>query len=255
MVAQINGSVVKAFEILKLFNADRTVIAAADVMAELGVNAVTAHRFLKTLEHVGALIAVERGRYRLGFLFAGLAERLLDGGSLAGLLQPALNALTDRLGEASMATLFRSDKVVCIARAVPDRPVLVDIRVGSELEAWCTAHGKLWLAHLPDKELDAYFKRVEPKTFTGATIIGEDALRAELVKVRRDGFAENRGEREDTLHAVAVPLFSGSGRMISGVSVFGPAARLSGAGAGKALAQLKATAENLRSSLAAEPQR
>ncbi|PVB60574.1 IclR family transcriptional regulator [Labrenzia sp. 011] len=249
MVAQINGSVVKAFEILKLFSAGRTIISAADVMAELGVNAVTAHRFLKTLEHVGALVAVDRGRYRLGFLFADLAERLLDGGSLAGILQPVLNALTGRLGEASMATLFRADKVVCIARAVPDRPVLVDIRVGSELEAWCTAHGKLWLAHLPEKELDAYFSRVDPRAFTGATITGEAALRAELERVRREGFAENRGEREDTLHAIAVPLFSGSGRMITGLSVFGPVARLSGEAAATALAHLKHAAEDLHRSL------
>jgi len=246
MGAQINGSVVKAFEILRLFSAERPVVSSADVMAELAVNSVTAHRFLKTLEHVGALISVRRGQYRLSFLFADLADRLLDGRSLAGLLQPVLNALTARLGEGAMATLFRSDKVVCIARAVPDRPVLVDIRVGSELEAWCTAHGKLWLAHLPEKELDGYFKRVKPKAFTEATVVDERVLRLELEGIRQHGFARNRGEREDTLHAIAVPVFSGTGRMITGLSVFGAANRLTGPAGDKALVQLKKAADTLQ---------
>ncbi|NBN77535.1 helix-turn-helix domain-containing protein [Microvirga tunisiensis] len=229
MAPQINGSVVKAFEILHLFSPERPVITAADLARDLDLNAVTAHRFLRTLEQVGAVVAESRGHYRLSFVFADLGDRVRDGQMIARLAQPHLNQLTDTLGEGAMATGFNGVKVVCIARAVPRRALAVEVRVGSELEAWCTAHGKLWLAHLPPADLDRYCAAIQRQRFTAATLTDETRLRAELAAIRERGHAVNRGEREEGLFAMAVPVRSRTGRMVTGLSLFGPSSRLGGA--------------------------
>jgi len=61
---QLNNSVARAFAILKLFSETRRTIAAADLVRELDLNAITAHRFLKTLDGEGALVAASKG-YRM----------------------------------------------------------------------------------------------------------------------------------------------------------------------------------------------
>lgn len=229
MATQLNGSIVKAFGILSLFSPGRTEINAALVSAELGLNAVTAHRFLRTLESVGALVAVTKGSYRLGFALVDLGDRASQEASLAKAVQPILDALTRDLDEGTMATVFETDQVVCIARAVSSRPVFVDIRIGSRFEAYCTAHGKLWLSRLPPERLARYLDVVERRRITSHTLVSREDLARELQEIRERGYAVNRGEREEDIRAVAVPVTTRGDRMIAGLSTFGPAVRMTDA--------------------------
>lgn len=226
VVGQLNGSVMKAFEILSLFREGRSEISAATLKSRLGMNAVTAHRFLRTLEAAGMVVASSRGTYRPGLALADLGASASGPGNLALAVQPVLERLTDRIGEATMATLFDGEKVVCVARAVPDRPLFVDVRQGTRLEAHCTAHGKLWLAHLSPEALDRWFETAERRVMTARTVVSREALEGELAQVRETGLAFNRSEREADIHALAVPVLAKDGRMVCGLSVFGSAARL-----------------------------
>ncbi|MHB2266092.1 IclR family transcriptional regulator [Aliihoeflea sp. PC F10.4] len=218
---------VRAFEILSLFNDGIEEISASTLAARFGMNAVSAHRFLRTLERTGALVAVSRGNYRLGYAIADLGKRAADPGSLAGAVQPVLEKLTRNLGEGTMATIFDGEAAVCIAKAVADRPLFVDVRKGSRLEAYATAHGKLWLSQLGVADLDRYFERTGFKNMTPATARTRARLEAELDDVRRERVAYNRGERESEIHGVAVPVLARSGQMICGLSVFGASNRMS----------------------------
>ncbi|MCO6390845.1 helix-turn-helix domain-containing protein [Aliihoeflea aestuarii] len=245
MISQINNSVVKAFEILSLFNEGIEQISAATLATRFGMNAVSAHRFLRTLERTGALVAVSRGSYRLGYAIADLGKRAADPGSLAGAVQPVLEKLTRDLGEGSMATIFDGEAAVCIAKAVADRPLFVDVRKGSRLEAYATAHGKLWLAQLGESDLDRYFERTDFRTMTEATATTRAKLEAELDDVRRKRVAYNRGERESEIHGIAVPVLARSGQMICGLSVFGASARMSDEAMDGFIPALRDAAKNL----------
>jgi DNA-binding IclR family transcriptional regulator len=227
MNRQINNSVVKAFAILHLIDEVHPVITAADVTRQLGMNGVTAHRFLKTLEHVGALVPVRKGAYRLGYALVDLGDQVMREDTLGGVLQPILDGITADLQEASMATIFQGDMVVCIARAVSNRTISVEIRVGTRLEAYCTAHGKLWLTHMNPRERDRYLKQVQRMSFTDRTLVDRHSLEKEFEQIRQTGRSVNDGEREDGIRAVAVPVINRSGKMIAGLSVFGPVSRFS----------------------------
>lgn len=241
MSVQLNNSILKAFAILGLFSDRRLTITAATVAEELGLNVVTAHRLLRTLERAGALVRVSKGSYRLGFVFVDLAERVTAKRTLAQTLQPLLQELAGDLRESCMATTFEADSLVCIACAHPDRELVVDIRIGTRMEAYCTANGKLWLASLPEAELTRYLESVALKPFSRATLTNARRLRAELEIVRRRGYALNEGEREDGIRAVAVPLVARNGTMVAGLSVFGPHARMSDAFVETALEGLRRT--------------
>lgn len=242
MAQQLNNSVARAFDILRLLGRGRPRIGVAEVSRELGLNAITAHRFLKTLETEGALVQVSKGSYRLGYALVDLGDRALEQDRLGQMLQPVLDDLTVNLGEASMATLYQAGMVTCIARAMPPRSLSVDIRVGDRLEAYCTAHGKLWLAHISPRDRAKYLDQVRLDALTGQTIVRKDALRQEIDTVRQRGFSYNLGEREDGITAIAVPVLTDMGRMVAGLSMFGPTSRIDRAALDRALEQLRRAA-------------
>jgi IclR family pca regulon transcriptional regulator len=242
LAQQLNNSVARAFDILRLLGRGRPRIGVADVTKELGLNAITAHRFLKTLEAEGALVQVAKGSYRLGYALVDLGDRARDEDRLGQWLQPVLDDLTADLGEASMATIYQAGMVVCIARAMPPRSLSVDIRVGDRLEAYCTAHGKLWLAHVSPSERARYLDSVRLDAMTGRTITHRTQLQEEIAAVGQRGFSYNLGEREDGITALAVPVLTDGGRMLAGLSLFGPTSRIDRAALDRALPRLQAAA-------------
>lgn len=253
MAIQLNNSVARAFAILKLFSDTRGIITAADLVRDLDLNAITAHRFLKTLEAEGALVLTSKGHYRLGYTLVDLGRRAEREDDLAPLLQPELDALSASVQEASMATLYQSGMVVCIARGLAPRSLSVDVRVGSRLEAYCTAHGKLWLAFLPTVERTRYLNSVVREPMTATTITNRDALLRELKAIAAQGYATNRGEREDGITAIAVPVLARDGTMVTGLSIFGPTSRIDDAILSASLTALQRAAKRAANRLYGRP--
>ncbi|WP_449415638.1 IclR family transcriptional regulator [Ochrobactrum teleogrylli] len=246
VMSQANGSVIKAFQILDLFDDQLLQIGSSDVVSRLGLNTITAHRFLKTLEAAGALVAVSRGHYRLGYKLAELGKRAAGADNLRSALQPVLDQLTKDVGEATLASSFDGESAICIARALPDRPMFVSIQLGSHLEAYASAHGKLWLAHLSETALDAYLERVELKAINEGFVPNRSGLIAELHEIRESGLAFNRGEREPDVYALAVPVLNPSGKMICGLSVFSSKSRMEPLIANDLATKLRAAAKKVQ---------
>ncbi|MGH6760891.1 MAG: IclR family transcriptional regulator [Phyllobacterium sp.] len=248
-MSQANGSVIKAFQILDLFDDALIEIGTSDVVSRLGMNTITAHRFLKTLEAAGALVAVSRGHYRLGYKLAELGKLAVGADNLRSALQPVLDQLTKEVGEGTLASTFDGQSAVCIARALPDRSLFVSVQLGSHLETYATAHGKLWLASLSDAALDAYLDGLELKKINDSFAPSRSGLIAELKEIRKTGLAFNRGEREPDVHALAVPVLSPSGKMICGLSVFSSKSRMEPLIANNLEAKLRASAQNVQTAL------
>ena len=249
MSSPLNESVQKSFAILDLLRGSRQEITAAVVVKEIGLNSVTANRFLRSLEHVGALVSSRKGTYRLGYALVDLGQSACDAGHVAPLLQPILDHLAANLQESSMATQFRDGQVVAIATADSARPLVVNIRVGSRFVAHATAHGKIWLSSLSDKDLDHYLIHTKMESLCRNTITDVGFLRQELEKIRQQGYAENISEHDDGICAIAVPIVSRTGKMITSISVFGPEQRFTQKFKKIALKELKQAATQAMNSL------
>ena len=223
MATPLNGSLIKAFEILDLLSEQRPQTTAADVAQALDMSPSTAHRFLVTLEEVGALVQVRRGVYSLGHHIAQMGRIAERTDPLATLVQPIIAQVSGVLNESVMAGTLAREGVVCVATAIAPRPISVNIQVGRLLDLPVSAQGKIWLAHMdaPDRKarLDALMR-------TGA--LGDaraETLGAEIEAARRDGFACNHGESEPDIGAVAVPVFDAEGDLRLTLSAFGMASR------------------------------
>lgn len=216
MATPKNNSLLKGIEILSLFSLRQTEISTALVVEQLGMNAATAHRFLMTLEHSGALRSVRRGAYVLGPRVEELASLVEATQSLAALLQPELDALSGLLNESVMACRPARHGPTCIAVAYSRRPIKVKIDVGTVLSLHNSAQGRLFLADMTPPE------RVE----ASAGLPKEEiAAERELDSIARRGYAVNLGQNEPDIGAVSVPVRNRSGRIALTLSVFGMLSR------------------------------
>lgn len=249
MAVQLNNSVARAFAILELFTERQPQVTAGDVAGALGLNTVTAHRFLRSLAAVGAVVPVSRGTYRLGFMFADLGNRVVHSNHLAEAAQPVLERVTADLNEASMAAILENNRIACVAIALSGRTLSVNVRVGTRMQVYCSANGKLWLAHAPEQQRERYLAETKLVQLTARTITDPARLRAQLAEIRRQGYAVNDGEREDGLSAVAVPVLGRGDNMLAGISVFGPTTRMSAEVMDKALTRLKQAAREIEAAL------
>jgi DNA-binding IclR family transcriptional regulator len=207
-------------------------VAVLDVLAagELGTNEVarrtglnpsTASRQLATLVAAGFVAHVEEtGRYRLGSRLVQLGQVALAGLDVRRLGRPHLTALADGSGETATLSVPGDPDAITVDFVLSPASVTSVARVGRPSIAHATATGKVALAfgrvQLPAGTLQPY---------TDRTIVDREELEAVIELVRKRGYAEAIGEREEDLNAVAAPVRNAGGELEAIVGLQGPASR------------------------------
>jgi IclR family pca regulon transcriptional regulator len=95
--------------------------------------------------------------------------------------------------------------------------------------------GRVQLAGLPDEQLAAYLDRADLQRLTSHTLTTPDELRAELERVRTQGWALVDQELEEGLRSIAAPIRDRSGAVVAAVNVSAHASRASTEAAHKTL--------------------
>jgi IclR family pca regulon transcriptional regulator len=85
--------------------------------------------------------------------------------------------------------------------------------------------GRVLLAGLEPDELDAFLERAALVRLSTRTITSEPKLRAELARVRRQGWAMVDQELEEGLRSVAAPIRDRGGRVVAAVNLSAHASR------------------------------
>ena len=192
-----------------------------EVARRTGLNASTASRQLATLTAAGFVAHVEEtGRYRLGHRLVELGHAALAGLDVTRLARPHLRALAAQTGETATLSVPGDPDAITVDFVQSPSSVTSVARVGRPSVAHATATGKVVLAFgtvmLPAGTLRPY---------TDRTIVDRKALEAAVELVRRRGYAEAVGEREDDLNAVAAPVCGADGELTAIVGIQGPASR------------------------------
>ncbi len=198
----------------------------AELARETGLTRASARRFLLTLERLGYVRSDDR-RFALTPRALELGYAYLSSLSLPEIAQPHLRALVDRVHESSSVSVLDGADVVYVAREATQRIMTVAIAVGTRFPAYATSMGRVLLSGLADRELDDFLARVELKPLTPATVTEPRKLRAEINRVRRQGWALVDQELECGLRAVAVPIRNQSGAVVAALNLSTHASRRS----------------------------
>ncbi len=105
--------------------------------------------------------------------------------------------------------------------------MVINLDIGSRLPANCTSIGRVLLSYLAPAALDEHLGRVRLVKHTPKTLVTPEALKAELARVRAQGYALIDEELEIGLRTIAVPILNGAGQATAGLSVGAHVARQS----------------------------
>lgn len=221
---------VRSFErglaVIRCFDADHPARTLSEVAQTCDLTRAAARRLLLTLVDLGYVH--QDGRlFRLTPRVLELGYSYLSSVTLPQLAEPHLEQLVACVRESSSLCVLDGDDIVYVARVPTRRIMTASITVGTRFPAYVTSVGRVILAHLTDDEVELRLTGAELKPLTARTISSPDALRAELRRVRRQGYAIVDQELEEGLRSVAAPVREPDGEVVAGVNIAVHAGRTS----------------------------
>lgn len=106
-----------------------------------------------------------------------------------------------------------------IAKSVSDNPVRFDKDLERTSPAYCTATGRILLAHLESPALDEYFSRTQLSSCTPRTVTDALKLRQILRRARASGFVVSEDEHVLGSTGIAAPVYGHSGRVLAALDI------------------------------------
>jgi len=185
------------------------------------------HRLLDTLRFEGWVEQDPATRkYSLGVSVLELADSKLKATDLVRTAEPFLRRLVEACGETAHLAVLSNGQVLYLDKKEASQALGLISRVGQTLPAHCTALGKVLLADLGEEERKRTAAGLGLKPYTKRTVTDYRRLKAELKKVRAQGFAQDREELVEGLCCLAAPVRDHTGRVVAALSVSVPAFRM-----------------------------
>lgn len=193
----------------------------SELTAVLQQPRTTVYRILNTLQLHDVVRRDDAGAYHLGARLLTLASHVASRASdidLVAIAQPFIDQLASELGEGVKLSVIDNEGILVLAAAQGRREYALTVAPGQRMPVHAGAASKLLLAYLEPEELARWLNR--PLTaFTSKTVTDPKRLRAELARIRRLGWAQDKGENAPSIQAFAAPVFTKSGKMVAALSV------------------------------------
>lgn len=217
-----------ALDLLEQFHGEVDELGVTELSKRLKLHKNNVFRLLATLESRGY---IEQNRatenYRLGLKSLELGQTFIKQMGLLRQAKPILEKVVGACNETSYVAIFKDGYIVYLDVVETDLTVRVVSRVGSRLPAYCTASGKVHLAHMSDEEVDTLLPAKELKAYTPNTVVDRNKLKQELRKVADAGYAVDDEEVDIGVRCIAAPIRDYTRRIVGAVSISGPAMRFS----------------------------
>lgn len=187
----------------------------------------TAHSHLSTLKAHGYVVK-EGDIYQLGSRFLRFGEYIRNRRDAYELSKPKVKMLAEETGERCQFIVEEHGRGVYLHRETGSQAVWTDSGLGKRIYLHATAAGKALLAAFPNEHVEAIIEQWGIPELTTNTITDPNELRDELVAVQERGYATNREESTDGLHAVGVTVHGGDDEVVGALSISGPSHRMKG---------------------------
>lgn len=227
MATPKNQSVQKAFALLRSFRGAEEWVSNAELSRRTGLSEACAHRLMKTLEEIGAVVRDRRGCYRPGMVLATLSKDVAVGDLIRATSEDLLTGLAARLKGVVHVGVLHNGMVNYAAKLGEAVRVPIPSRVGARQEAYCSALGKVLLAGMPAQELEDFLYDGDFVALTPQTITTVSSLRSELAAVRQRGYAVDNREVFQTIVCVGAPIRDPLGNIAAALSFADTAGNLS----------------------------
>ncbi|WP_049822845.1 IclR family transcriptional regulator [Arthrobacter sp. H41] len=220
-------SIDRAVAILRCFDSRNPELGITEVAKRTGLSTSTAHRILASMAANRLIRQTSDKRYGLGPLLIQLARNGAIPTTFRDVAMPFMMKLRDEVDETvGLHELLSTGERAVIDQAESRQEIrrhYTDIGVPVPLPHG--APGKVILSVLPWDRQEWWLSR-SIRPVTPATVTDPDRLRAELSRIRDQGWADSNAERTTGIRAVAAPIFDHTGSVIGAVGLSVPSMRI-----------------------------
>ena len=209
----------RGLKLLNLFSESPRGLTAKQVAASSRLPVSTVHRFLANLVTAGFLNRDLEGTHHLGIACFAIGQAAAGQLDIRRLSLPHLRDLNQQTRETIHLTVRHGVSAVYVEKLDSPEPLRIHSRIGASVPLYCTAVGKVMLAYMPADEQDQVLSQLELKRLTPNTAGSLQELKAELFRVRKNGYASDLEEHELHIRCVAAPIWDHTGAVQSSVSI------------------------------------
>jgi len=155
-----------------------------------------------------------------------LGQQALSESDLIGCALPVMRELRDELEDTVLIGVLNGTEIIVLEQALGSQLFRFSVNAGHRIRVYCSAPGKSILAYLTKVQADHVISQLDFKRFNENTITSAKAFRAELDKVRAQGYSEDKGEEYSGIYCVGSTVFDRTGEPIAAIWVTGPDMRV-----------------------------
>ncbi len=211
-------SLQRGLAVMRAFDADHPALTLSEVARATGLARAAARRFLLTLVELGYM-RVEDRRFMLTPKVLELGHAYLSSLTLPEIALPFMREFVSEVRESSSICVLDDHHIVYVARVPAKRIMSVSISVGTRFPAHATSLGRVLLSGQSDEWLERYLASADLTQITRRTIVDPARLRAEIERVRKQGWAMVDQELEEGVRSLAVPIRAASGGVAAAINV------------------------------------
>ena len=219
------GGLAKGLAIIEAFSPHRTRLTVSEAAEASATSRASARRCLLTLTELGYL-EFDGKYFRPQPRLLALSAAYSGTRSLPQIAQPFLKAARDELHESISLAVLDRDTALFIARSEAERLVTTGISVGTRIDLYCSATGRVLLTAWSDERLLAYLDGIKAEARTRHSLIKKSALRDVVRNARAQGFAFTDQELEIGLRSIAIPVLDSRGTVVAAMSASASSARV-----------------------------
>jgi len=202
-------------------------ITMTDVAAACGLPVPTVHRLVAQLEERQLLKRVlGTKKLMVGAALVNLGMAAVSAAMRADQSHQILVALSNRIGEHCQIGQRVDDDVVYVDAAYATRSQGLHFEHGRRSPLYCTSIGKLFLSEMPADRFEWWLAHAVLEPRAPNTIVSADVLRKVIHKVRKEQWAASNEEVMAGVVGCAVPVHDAQGKLIAGLGISVPSARV-----------------------------
>ena len=221
----MDKTLIKGLDVLEALSQSESSRGVSDLAREVGLTRSNVHRTLQTLCAAGYVRQVEAtGEYECTMKIPKIAAAILGRVDMKRVAEPFMQALANATRETVHLSVLDDTDVFYVHKIDSPQPVRAYSEISGRAPAYCVATGKALLAFQDESYLDRFGDRL--RAHTPRTIATQVELRQELLHVRQQGYAINRGEWRETVGGLAAPIFDAHRRALAAIGISGPVERL-----------------------------
>jgi len=202
-------------------------ITPTDVNQQLKLPKPTVHRLFHTLEDEGFVQRDIDGKsYGPGPRMRRLSMNVLSSQRVRTVRVTVLRELAKEIGETCNIATPDREAMIYLDRVETEWPLRIQLPIGTSVPFHCTASGKMYLSSLSPIHFEKYLDATDLESRAPKTIVDPVELKAEIARIRANGYSTDDEEFMDGMVAIAVPIHDDQGRLMSTLSVHAPTQRV-----------------------------